>query len=166
MQTPNTVPIDALHDWLVIDTNTGTIRRRRHAGNQKAGADAVRWTVCGYGTVSMLATAIPAHRIVWAAHHGQWPRQLIDHIDGNPSNNAIANLRDVNAFVNRQNQRVARRDSRSGLIGAIWLSQRQCWKAEIRVNGKKRMIGRYKSPQEAHAAYVAAKRLLHPGCTL
>jgi hypothetical protein len=162
----NTVPIADLHRFFIIDTAAGTITRRVAAGNQKAGSNAVRVNAQGYGHVSCLNVQLLAHRAIWAAHHGRWPEQSIDHINGARADNRIANLRDVDAFTNRQNQRRARRDSRSGLIGAIWLEQRKCWKSEIRVAGRVRMIGRYKTAQEAHAAYVEAKRRLHPGCTL
>ncbi len=44
------------------------------------------------------------HRVAWALHYGTWPLGVIDHIDGNPKNNAIANLRDVSVRENNTNQ--------------------------------------------------------------
>src|SRR4051812_40825019 len=58
-----------------------------------------------------------AHRLAWLYVHGRWPIGDIDHIDGNASNNAISNLREVSRSVNMQNQRRARSDSRTGLLG-------------------------------------------------
>jgi hypothetical protein len=99
-------------------------------------------------------------------HYGSWPANTIDHINGIKTDNRIENLRDVTAAVNKQNMRAARSDSRSGLIGAIWQEDRKSWKAEIAVGGKKKMLGRFKTAEAAHEAYVLAKRTVHEGCTL
>ena len=45
------------------------------------------------------------HRIVWAVCHSKWPDNQIDHIDGDRSNNAIWNLRDVTASENQRNRK-------------------------------------------------------------
>lgn len=57
-----------------------------------------------------------AHRVAWAIHYGEWPVMQIDHIDGNPANNRIANLRDVSSSVNAQNMPL-RRDNSTGVPG-------------------------------------------------
>lgn len=160
------VPIDAISSFFDVDANAGTITRRVSAGNRTAGSNACTKTSEGYLSLSCVGVRMPAHRLIWAHHHGKWPSGEIDHINGDRSDNRIENLRDVSKQTNQQNRRTAQKTSRSGLIGAIWLEQRKCWKAEIRVNGATKMIGRYKTAQEAHEAYVVAKRRLHAGCTL
>lgn len=105
-----------------------------------------------------------AHRLAWLYVHGEWPRQQIDHIDGDPRNNRIENLRDVSASVNQQNRKRAARHSSSGVMGVRARNGR--WVAEIRVNGRAHRLGRFDTPEAAHAAYIEAKRRLHPGCTL
>ncbi len=64
-----------------------------------------------------------------------------------------------------QNIRRATARNHTGFLG---VGMHVCGKyqARIRVNGKLIRIGFYESPQEAHEAYVAAKRKLHEGCTL
>ena len=42
----------------------------------------------------------------------------------------------------------------------------EAWYARIRVSRRLLTIGRFSSPDDASAAYVAAKRRLHPGCTI
>ena len=49
-------------------------------------------------------TYVYVHRAVWALVHGTWPKYQIDHIDRDPSNNRIENLRDVPGGVNQQNR--------------------------------------------------------------
>ena len=45
-----------------------------------------------------------AHRVAWALHYGNWPEYTIDHINRDPSDNRIENLRDVPQFVNNTNK--------------------------------------------------------------
>src|SRR5690606_8595946 len=45
------------------------------------------------------------HRLAWLYVYGRWPRAMIDHINGDPRDNRIVNLRDVTNAVNQQNQR-------------------------------------------------------------
>lgn len=54
----------------------------------------------GYRMGRILGRAYKAHRVGWAIHTGAWPVGDIDHIDGDPSNNRICNLRDVSRAEN------------------------------------------------------------------
>jgi hypothetical protein len=87
-------------------------------------------------------------------------------MDGDPANNAIANLRDVSAQTNMQNLRSATSVSASGLIGASYDPIKKKWAACIKHMGKTLHLGRFASAEEANAAYIEAKRRLHPGCTI
>ena len=92
------------------------------------------------------------------------PAVRVDHIDGNRANNAIANLRDVTRSVNHQNLRRARSDSAHGFLGVSPFFGK--WKARITVNRVFQHLGVFDTPEEAHAAYLEAKRRLHVGCTI
>lgn len=107
-----------------------------------------------------------AHRVAWFLHYGSWPKNQIDHINGNPSDNRICNLRDVTGSVNMQNLRVPRRDGTSGYLGVTWNKQAKKWKAQIRVNGEKKFLGYFLDAKEAFEAYLNAKRKWHEGCTI
>jgi hypothetical protein len=58
----------------------------------------------GYVVVTLLGKKFTGHRLAWLLHHGEWPREVIDHINRNPSDNRIANLRDVSQAVNLKNR--------------------------------------------------------------
>lgn len=106
------------------------------------------------------------HRYIWLYVHGKWPDGVIDHIDGNAMNNRLDNLRDVSQHVNTQNNRKARSNNRSGFLGVHFDKNRNLYKAEITMAGKNRHLGRFNTPEEAHEAYLKAKRELHEGCTI
>jgi HNH endonuclease len=57
------------------------------------------------------------HRLVWFLHHKVWPQYGLDHINGDPTDNRIENLRDVPQQINSLNRRGPQRNSRSGILG-------------------------------------------------
>lgn len=121
----------------------------------------------GYSRVVLLGVRVYLHRLVWLLHYGYWPDGQVDHIDGDRTNNRIANLRDVDHEVNAQNEHKARRNNLSaGLLGVSYISARDRYAARITHDGSTHHLGYYRSPSSAHAAYVDAKRSLHRGCDL
>ena len=159
------VSADYLRSILAYDADTGVFTRLVRTGHRvKVGDVAGSKNGLGYIAISVVGRARYAHRLAWLYMHGEWPAGDIDHIDGNPSNNAIANLRDVSHRVNQQNRRRAQSNNTSGFLGAA--RKRKRWQAIISVDGKLRRLGTFDTPAEANAAYLEAKRLLHPGCTI
>lgn len=102
------------------------------------------------------------HRLVMEASlGGPIPEgYIVDHINGDGLDNRLCNLR---LATNRQNVRNSRRrsDNKSGFKGVSWDGQRSAWKALIHVDGKRVFLGRYDTPEEAHAAYCEAANELH-----
>ncbi len=119
----------------------------------------------GYVLIRVDGVLIYAHRLAWLYMTGEWPGKLIDHVDTDKGNNRWNNLRAADHITNSHNVRKpARSSTASGLLGV----QRNHggWQATITVAGKRSCLGTFSTPEEAHAAYVAAKRELHVGCTL
>jgi len=104
------------------------------------------------------------HRLAWLYMTGEWPKQDIDHINGDRADNRWSNLRDVTNAQNIQNQRKAQRNSRSGYLGVVPYGKR--WSARITKNGVIHPLGTFDSPQLAHDAYISAKRLMHDTCSI
>ena len=94
----------------------------------------------------------PAHRVIWKLAYGKDPENVIDHIDGNPSNNSLKNLRDVPVFINAQN----RTRTKKKYLGVV-VGPRES-RAVITRNGKIYDLGMYDTPEEARDAFLAAKR--------
>ncbi len=121
----------------------------------------------GYVQVRVRGVNYRAHRIIWLWLNGVWPSLHIDHVNGIRSDNRPSNLREVTQSTNLQNLKSAHADNQSGHLGVVHNPTRgNPWRAEIFYQGKKHFLGRYATPQEAHEAYLKAKRRLHEGCTI
>ncbi|MBB1519789.1 HNH endonuclease [Pseudomonas sp. SR9] len=74
----------------------------------------------GYWRVNFHGSSYRIHRIIWALENGRDPGELlVDHIDGNPLNNATNNLRACTDAENLQNKRSPGRASNSDLPKGI-----------------------------------------------
>jgi hypothetical protein len=118
----------------------------------------------GYLLICIDQVVYRAHRLAWFYVYRTWPENEIDHRDGVKSNNSLRNLRDVTRVVNAQNIRRKRRGTGTCLMGVNSIGGR--FRAAISHNGKTKYLGMHASEEEAHAAYLNAKRLLHEGNTL
>ncbi len=105
-----------------------------------------------------------AHRLAWLYIYGEWPGKTIDHINGNPSDNRISNLREASNSENLQNQRMAKSTNKLGVLGVHKLGN--SFIAQINVNGKKHHLGCFETKELAHDAYLSAKRKFHLPCTI
>lgn len=103
-----------------------------------------------------------AHRLAWFYMTGAWPKQQIDHINGNRADNRWSNLREASNSENQQNLKTAKKGNKSGYLGVAWHSTKRKWMTRIKVAGKAIYIGIYDTPEEAREAYLAAKAKLHP----
>ncbi len=117
-----------------------------------------------YARVRVGRGVYAVHRVMWLHATGEWPAEVIDHINGDPTDNRLCNLRAVSQVVNMQNQRRAMTTSKTGLLGAI--SYEGMFLAQITVDGRIRHLGKFDTPEAAHNAYLQAKRSLHQGCTI
>lgn len=119
-----------------------------------------------YVYITINGKRMAAHRLAWLYVHGEHPEHQIDHINGDPSDNRISNLRKATQFENAQNIRRPQKNNPHGSLGITYDPHKKLWRARISVNNKRKYIGKYKSQEEAAQAYIDAKRLLHPFNTL
>jgi hypothetical protein len=127
----------------------------------KIGSEAGSFDVKGYRRIQVFGRSIKVHRLVWLYETGEWPSLDIDHINGDRSDNRFCNLRLATKGQNAQNYPL-HANNRCGLHGVSWVGRVQKWRAMIRVDGKQRYVGMFKSPEDAHAAYLRAKVKFHP----
>lgn len=102
-----------------------------------------------------------AHRLVWLWYYGSWPEGQIDHIDGNPDNNRIDNLRIAKNQVEQQQNQKTRKDNISGYPGVAWYKRYNKWVAYINLNKKRKHLGYFDNYEDACSAHIQGKSKYH-----
>ncbi len=163
----STLTQDLLRGVLDYSPDSGTFAWKVNRSNVKAGTPAGTPTKNGYLVIRVFDNLHLAHRLAWAYMFGYPLPKFIDHIDGNKKNNAIANLRPCTKVTNGQNRRTAQTNNKSsGLLGVAWLDHVKKFTAYIDAGGKRKYLGLFLDKNDAHSAYLEAKRVLHEGCTI
>lgn len=114
---------------------------------------------------------IYVHRVIYQMYYGDLTsKYLIDHIDGNPLNNSIHNLRKVTKGQNNSNLRGNRKNNTSGVRGVhSWKSLdtgREYWVARVHKNGSyvfQKSFRKEEYTLEEVAKVVEEKRRIHFG---
>jgi hypothetical protein len=113
-------------------------------------------TAKGYLSGRVFGCQFMAHRVAWAVYHGKWPNHQIDHINGDPADNRLANLRDVPQHINARNVK-RRKDNTSGCTGVSWVKRFGKWMAFApRGDGRSKNLGCFKTFDEAVEARAAS----------
>jgi len=157
---------ERLKELLGYDPLTGIFIWKVSGYRLKIGRIAGGFHSTGYWGIMLDGKPYQAHRLAWLYIYGMWPIGVIDHRDHDKANNRIDNLRDVTKSINSQNTIHARKNNSLGMLGASFHKENGKYKAQIQIDGKKKHLGYFNTPIEAHAAYLGAKRELHPGCTI
>lgn len=142
------------------DPDTGIVTRIKSSRKSTIGKIASSINNTGHLQMCIAGKNYALHRIIWLYVYGEFPNGVIDHIDGNPKNNRVDNLRLVDANINAQNRTKPRLGNNSGFIG-VW-RDRGKWIASITANGKRYYLGRFDCAQKASEVYILAKKILHP----
>lgn len=145
-----------LKELLIYDAETGYFWWRE-AEYPRRVSGLAGWTgppPTSYVRIGIDGVVYHAHRLAWLYVHGRWPTNHIDHINRNPSDNRIENLREATRSQNHGNRK-RRSDNSSGYKGVGRHSAHQ-WRAQIQVAGRRMHLGLYPSAEEAHEAYMRA----------
>ena len=159
------ITAELIRERLNYDADTGVFTWRTSPRvPSKVGRVAGSHDFHGYLQLNIGGNVLKVHRLVWLHVYGEWPRGHIDHINGVKDDNRLSNLRVVTNAINCQNKRAPLPSNKSGFLGVSW--QAGAWRAKIQLNGKQHHLGRFRTPEEAHCAYLTAKRRLHEGCSI
>lgn len=91
---------------------------------------------------------------------GEWPKQIVDLINGDRGDDRWANLREATYSQNNQNMTI-RSDNTSGVKGVGWNKRQGKWHARVKVNGQLFHCGYFDSLEEAQQARNAKAALVH-----
>ncbi len=162
MTTRKILDVAYLRNALAYNADQGTLTWcRRHDMRPQwnarfAGKPAFTWVNHnGYPSGRILDRGYLAHRVAWAIHYGEWPEDEIDHINGNPLDYKIANLRQASRSVNMRNAAKPITNT-SGFVGVTWYKSYGKWLAQVNVGKKSIKLGYFACKDEAIAARLEA----------
>jgi hypothetical protein len=113
----------------------------------------------GYVYIGYNRRYLSAHRVVFLLNNGYLP-EIVDHADGNPSNNAISNLRAATKSTNAMNKPV-RADSKSGIKNVTWYKRARKWVVSLSINKKRKTIGYFADIELAELVATEARNKYH-----
>lgn len=115
----------------------------------------------GYVVIRVNRKQYKAHRLAFLYMNGDMPKYTVDHIDRIKNNNSWKNLRDVPMSVNKQNVEKPLKNNSTGYLGVSFYKPYGKYQAGIKINGKRKQLGYFDTPELAHEAYLSAKKELH-----
>jgi hypothetical protein len=166
------VSIDDLRRLLILDEATGKLYWRARSAewfrgyrdskfsakacnNRNAGKETgTGLSSDGYLQVRVLSKTYFAHRVVLAMATGKWPAEVVDHTNGEKTDNRPCNLREASVGQNRVNAK-ANGSTASGLKGVGWVRSRGKWRARAQSNGVRAFLGEFDDKFDAARAYDA-----------
>lgn len=139
-----------LKEILNYDPITGLFTWRKRNG-QIAGCIRAH----GYIKIKIFYRHYEASNLAWLYVYGKFPNICIDHINNNPMDNRIENLREATLQQNQWNKGLQRNNT-TGFKGVsidTSVANGKRYRARAKTNGKEKIIGYFYTPEEAHAAY-------------
>jgi len=123
----------------------------------KAGSQAGYTRRDGYLVLVLDCRHYLGHRVAWLMAKGNWPSSMIDHIDGDPRNNRLSNLRPATRAQNMMNMALLESNT-SGFKGVSWDKSCGKYQAYITVDRRKKSLGFFSDKMLAAAARHAAEK--------
>jgi len=124
----------------------------KEAGSLRSHKKGPRWALAINNV--LLARSI----LVYIIHRGT-PTGFVDHINRNPVDDRIENLREATGSQNNANSRMPKTNT-SGFKGVTWHKESKKWVGQIKKDGKMHYLGLFADPKKAHEAYCSAAKTL------
>lgn len=145
------------NEYLDYDAETGKFTWiKSPSSGVKAGTEAGR-NSRSYFEIRLCNTRIQAHRLAFLVYHGRLPA-IVDHINGDPFDNRICNLREVDTSQSVVNRKTY---GKSGFKGVTKVAGAKTWTANISFRGVTKYLGCFQTAEEAHEAYKKVAAELH-----
>lgn len=116
-------------------------------------------TAKGYCQISIKGWLYLAHRLIYLMHRGNLP-WCIDHIDGDPSNNRIENLRAATLTENMANRPINSNNT-SGFKNVYKSKNGKKWIVVLKLKDKQKYFGTYDDIELASLVATEARAKYH-----
>ena len=146
---------DRLKELLTYDSENGLFSWNVTRGKSRKGNVAGHKNKIGYIEIGLDNKLYLAHRLVFVYLHGCCNGN-VDHIDGNPGNNKVGNLRLADPQTNARNASKPK-SNKSGRVGVSFDAVNGKWRATIKANRKQIHLGRFHSIDDAILARAKAE---------
>jgi hypothetical protein len=175
MATRDSITPEYLRQMLEYDPDTGVLTwlpRTSEMFGEYGGEQSAKWFnenmagkpagsgSGGYVRIQINGLTFAAARVAWALYHGEWPVGEIDHINCVKFDNRIANLRVASRAENSRNKCV-RSKNKLGVKGVHFDARKKRYVVQLKLLGKTIYRKRFRTIDEAAAAYAAAARQYH-----
>ena len=114
----------------------------------------------GYISINVGGFSYLAHRLAWLYVYGNFPNNGMDHINSVKIDNRISNLRECTQAENMQNLKNPKAENKCGFLGVHKVRNHK-FRALIVCGSIRKHLGYFRTPEEAHLAYISEKRKLH-----
>lgn len=142
------------------DVNTGIFTRKYTYKKLLAGTEAGCKDSDGYIIISFTNKQYKAHRLAWLYVYGEFPKYNLDHINGNPADNRICNLREANESQNGFNRKLGCNNT-SGYKGVTFDKNSKKWQATVTIDKKLKYLGQFESLELAALVAKEARIKYH-----
>lgn len=144
------------NELLKYDPDSGKIFWRRDGS--EAGNEYKKPSGLAYRQILVHGSQYLAHRLAWLLATGSFPKNQIDHINGDGLDNRLSNLREATNRENSRNRPISV-TNKSGVVGVSWNKKSHKWEARINDNdGCRKYLGEFDSIEGAARARRAAER--------
>jgi hypothetical protein len=155
-----TLTQEELKSCLVYDPETGIFVWAKPRSNKAIkGRRAGSLRPIGYYQIRLFDRLYMTSHLAVLYMTGEMP-EFVDHVNRIPTDDRWVNLRVCTRSQNQCN-RPQQANNTTGLKGVSWHARRRRWFSQIKRHRKTTFLGYFKTPEEAHAAYVRAAEKLH-----
>lgn len=144
----------------VYDPIKGTFTRIKSYGKRLKAGEPWGHFHHGYTAGCINSEKYPCSKLAWLWVYGEYPKEIMDHINRDRADDRIVNLRKASESENHWNIGMKSCNT-SGFKGVTFNKQTKKYNAYITVRYVKKNLGGFATPEEAHAKYVEASKLLH-----
>jgi hypothetical protein len=153
-----TLSLEILRSSLSYDKTTGVFCWLKSNARTKVGQIAGYKDKKGYRRIRLLGEMYFAHKLAFFYVYGVWPKDKVDHENGNRDDNRILNLRQASTTQNAENQEIGVRNT-TGFLGVTKVGEK--FRATVKIDGAYSHLGMFNTPEEAQKAYISAKNASH-----